>query len=212
MRVKKTPENNLKMFVTLLSRFDQNLQRIYYTCFEDTWYFYSNFLFNAKKSLKSAHAWSRSLLCRIVVKLHFQLLNNVDIFSQWMAIVTWNLVTIVRIQTEVEDTRSVMRRNQVNTWAKKCKTRELKSERHVSSKVQVTPSLFSTFSLMSSCLIVKSVCFWYCRWIFSQVHYSVIMTPVSAPWSSDSSRCRSSNISWRLIRGASSSSSSEAPL
>ena len=38
------------------------------------------------KSLKSAHAWSRSLLCRIVLKLHFQLLNNVDIFSQWMAI------------------------------------------------------------------------------------------------------------------------------
>ena len=59
---------------------------MYYTCFEDTWYFYSNFLFNAKKSLKSALAWSRSLLCRIVVKLHFQLLNNVDIFSQWMAI------------------------------------------------------------------------------------------------------------------------------
>ena len=80
------PENNLKMSVTFLSRFDQNLQRMYYTCFEDTWYFYSNFLFNAKKSLKSALAWSRSLLCRIVVKLHFQLLNNVDIFSQWMAI------------------------------------------------------------------------------------------------------------------------------
>ena len=34
------------------------------------------------KSLKSAYAWSRSLLCRIVVKLHFQLFNNVDIFSQ----------------------------------------------------------------------------------------------------------------------------------
>ena len=31
-----------------------------------------------------------------------------------------------------------MRRNQVNTWAKKCKTRELKSERHVSSKVKDT--------------------------------------------------------------------------
>ena len=35
------------------------------------------------KSLKSAYAWSRS---RIVVKLHFQLFNNVDIFSQWVAI------------------------------------------------------------------------------------------------------------------------------
>ena len=59
---------------------------MYYTCFEDSWYFYSNFLFNAKKSLKSAHAWSRSPLCRIVVKLQFQLFNNVDIFSQWVAI------------------------------------------------------------------------------------------------------------------------------
>ena len=38
------------------------------------------------KSLKSAYAWSRSLLCRIVVELHFQLFNNVDIFSQWVAI------------------------------------------------------------------------------------------------------------------------------
>ena len=38
------------------------------------------------KSLKPAHARSWSLLCRIVLKLHFQLLNNVDIFSQWMAI------------------------------------------------------------------------------------------------------------------------------
>ena len=38
------------------------------------------------KSLKSAYAWSRSLLCRIVVKLRFQLFNNVDIFSQWVAI------------------------------------------------------------------------------------------------------------------------------
>ena len=38
------------------------------------------------KSLKSAYVWSRSLLCRIVVKLHFQLFNNVDIFSQWVAI------------------------------------------------------------------------------------------------------------------------------
>ena len=27
-----------------------------------------------------------SLSCRIVLKLHFQLFNNVDIFSQWMAI------------------------------------------------------------------------------------------------------------------------------
>ena len=38
------------------------------------------------KSLESAFAWSRSLLCRIVVKLRFQLFNNVDIFSQWVAI------------------------------------------------------------------------------------------------------------------------------
>ena len=38
------------------------------------------------KSLKSAYAWSRSLSCRIVVKLHFQLFNNVDRFSQWVAI------------------------------------------------------------------------------------------------------------------------------
>ena len=38
------------------------------------------------KSLKSTHAWSRSLLFRIVVKLQFQLFNNVDIFSQWVAI------------------------------------------------------------------------------------------------------------------------------
>ena len=38
------------------------------------------------KSLKSAYAWSRSLSCRIVLKLHFQLFNNVDIFSQWVAI------------------------------------------------------------------------------------------------------------------------------
>ena len=38
------------------------------------------------KSLKSAHARSWSLLCRIVLKLQFQLFNNVDIFSQWMAI------------------------------------------------------------------------------------------------------------------------------
>ena len=38
------------------------------------------------KSLKSAHAWSRSLSCRIVLKLHFQLFNNVDRFSQWVAI------------------------------------------------------------------------------------------------------------------------------
>ena len=30
------------------------------------------------KSLKSAHACSRSLLCRIVLKLQFQLFNNVD--------------------------------------------------------------------------------------------------------------------------------------
>ena len=37
------------------------------------------------KSLESAFAWSRSLLCRIVVKLHFQLFNNVDIFSQRVA-------------------------------------------------------------------------------------------------------------------------------
>ena len=61
---------------------------MYYTCFEDTCYFYSNFLLNAKiaKSLESAFAWSRSLLCRIVVKLRFQLFNNVDIFSQWVAI------------------------------------------------------------------------------------------------------------------------------
>ena len=28
----------------------------------------------------------RSLLFRIVVKLYFQLLKNIDIFSQWMAI------------------------------------------------------------------------------------------------------------------------------
>ena len=48
MRVKKMPENNLKMFVTLLSPFDQNLKRMYYTCFEDTCHFYSNFLLNAK--------------------------------------------------------------------------------------------------------------------------------------------------------------------
>ena len=38
------------------------------------------------KSLEAAFAWSRSLLCRIVVKLRFQLFNNVDIFSQWVAI------------------------------------------------------------------------------------------------------------------------------
>ena len=38
------------------------------------------------KSLKSAYAWSRSLSCRIVVKLHFQLFNNVDRFSQWVAL------------------------------------------------------------------------------------------------------------------------------
>ena len=38
------------------------------------------------KSLESAFTWSRSLLCRIVVKLRFQLFNNVDIFSQWVAI------------------------------------------------------------------------------------------------------------------------------
>ena len=38
------------------------------------------------KSLKSAHAWSRSLLCRIDVKLQFQFFNNVDIFFQWVAI------------------------------------------------------------------------------------------------------------------------------
>ena len=38
------------------------------------------------KSLKSAYAWSRSLSCRIVLKLHFQLFNNVDRFSQWVAI------------------------------------------------------------------------------------------------------------------------------
>ena len=38
------------------------------------------------KSLKSAYAWSRSLLCRIVVKLHFQLFNNVDILSHWVVI------------------------------------------------------------------------------------------------------------------------------
>ena len=37
------------------------------------------------KSLESAFAWSRSLLCRIVAKLHFQLFNNVDIFSQRVA-------------------------------------------------------------------------------------------------------------------------------
>ena len=55
---------------------------MYYTYFEDTCYFYSNFLLNVKvaKSLESAYAWSRSLLCRIVVKLHFQLFNNVDLF------------------------------------------------------------------------------------------------------------------------------------
>ena len=38
------------------------------------------------KSLEAAFAWSRSLLCRIVVKLQFQLFNNVDRFSQWVAI------------------------------------------------------------------------------------------------------------------------------
>ena len=38
------------------------------------------------KSLKSAYVWSKSLSCRIVVKLHFQLFNNVDRFSQWVAI------------------------------------------------------------------------------------------------------------------------------
>ena len=38
------------------------------------------------KGLKSAYAWSRSLSCRIVLKLHFQLFNNVDRFSQWVAI------------------------------------------------------------------------------------------------------------------------------
>ena len=55
---------------------------MYYTYFEDTCYFYSNFLLNVKvaKSLESAYALSRSLLCRIVVKLLFQLFNNVDLF------------------------------------------------------------------------------------------------------------------------------------
>ena len=38
------------------------------------------------KSLKSAYVWSKSLLCRIVVKLHFQLFNNVDILSHWVVI------------------------------------------------------------------------------------------------------------------------------
>ena len=76
------PKNNLKMSVTLLSQFDPNLQRIYHTCFEDTYYFNSNLLLNAK----NCHTWSRSLSCRIVLKLHFQLFNSVDIFSQWMAI------------------------------------------------------------------------------------------------------------------------------
>ena len=58
--------------------------RMHYTCFEDTCYFYSNLLLNVKvaKSLESVYAWSRSLLW-IVVKLHFQLFNNVDLFSQW---------------------------------------------------------------------------------------------------------------------------------
>ena len=49
MLIKKMPKNNLKMSVTLLSQFDPNLQRIYYTCFEDTYYFNSNLLLNSKK-------------------------------------------------------------------------------------------------------------------------------------------------------------------
>ena len=48
MLIKKMPKNNLKMSVTLLSQFDPNLQRIYHTCFEDTYYFNSNLLLNAK--------------------------------------------------------------------------------------------------------------------------------------------------------------------
>ena len=38
------------------------------------------------RSFKSAYARSGSLSCRIVLKLHFQLFNNVDRFSQWVAI------------------------------------------------------------------------------------------------------------------------------
>ena len=48
MLIKKMPKNNLKMSVTLLSQFDPNLQRIYYTRFEDTYYFNSNLLLNSK--------------------------------------------------------------------------------------------------------------------------------------------------------------------
>ena len=74
---------------------------MYYTYFEDTCYFYSNFLLNVKvaKSLESAYAWSRSLLCRIVVKLHFQLFNNVDLFSHWGPIhkKTWAKKSVERM-------------------------------------------------------------------------------------------------------------------
>ena len=38
------------------------------------------------RSFKSAYARSGSLSCGIVLKLHFQLFNNVDRFSQWVAI------------------------------------------------------------------------------------------------------------------------------